>query len=153
MKKITSRSTFFSKKVFPTVLFAFPTVVVIKLLFFNDGHSPEIIPLAATILAMVFCYLVMRKLVFDLIDEVYDEGDSLLFKNAGKEFRVSLRDIKNVSYLHMCSPPKVTLSIRYETELGSELTFCAPIHFIPERDSVIEDLINRIDRARDTQVC
>jgi len=59
----------------------------------------------------------MKKLVFDLADEVYNEGSTILFRNKGKEVRVNLKDIKNVSYSAMMSPPRVTLSIRYNTEL------------------------------------
>ena len=53
----------------------------------------------------VFGYFIMKRLVLDLIDEVYDEGTTLLFRNRGKEVRVSLKDIKNVSYSIMTNPP------------------------------------------------
>ena len=49
---------------------------------------------------MGFGYFVMKKLVFDLVDEVWDDGEALLIKNRGQEERVALRDIKNVSYSH-----------------------------------------------------
>jgi hypothetical protein len=88
----------------------------------------------------------MKKLVFDLIYEVYDEGETLLFREKGKEVRVSLADIKNVSYSWMISPPRVTLSIRYMTELGDKLSFSPPASFIKNKD--IEELIDRIDKAR-----
>jgi hypothetical protein len=91
----------------------------------------------------------MKKLIWDLIDEVYDEGTSLLFKNKGKEVRVSLRDIKNVSYSTMTSPPRVTLSLRYKTGLGNELSFSPPASWIPfKKNEDIERLIDRIDKAR-----
>jgi hypothetical protein len=91
----------------------------------------------------------MKKLVFNLIDEVYDEGETLLFREKGKEVRVSLADIKNVSYSWRMSPPRVTLSICYMTELGDELTFSPTASFIPLRKNRdIEELIDRIDRAK-----
>jgi len=91
----------------------------------------------------------MKKLVWDLIDEVYDEGAALLFKNRGKEFRVNLKDIKNVNYTTMTNPPRVTLSIRYKTELGAELSFSPPASWIPfKKNRDIEVLIDRIDKAR-----
>ena len=49
---------------------------------------------------MGFGYFVMKKLVFDLVDEVWDDGEALLIKNRGQEEHVALRDIKNVSYSH-----------------------------------------------------
>ena len=97
----------------------------------------------------VFGYIIMKKLVFDLIDEVYDEGASLLFKNKGKEVRVNLKDIKNVSYTAMGNPNRVTLSIRHKTAFGDELTFSPPQSWIPfKKNKDIEELIDRIDKAR-----
>ena len=94
-------------------------------------------------------YVIMKKLLFDLIDEVYDEGETLLFREKGKEVRVSLADIKKVSYSWRMSPPRVTLSICYMTELGDELTFSPTASFIPFRKNKdIEELIDRIDKAR-----
>jgi hypothetical protein len=96
-----------------------------------------------------FGYFIMKKLVFDLADEVYDEGESLLIRNKGKEVRVNLKDIKNVSYTPMMNPPRVTLSIRYSTELGDELSFSPPASWIPfRRNKDIAELIDRIDKAR-----
>ena len=97
----------------------------------------------------LFGYFVMKKLIFDLIDAVYDEGDSLLFKNNKKQIRVNLKDIKNVNYATMVNPPRVTLSIRYQTEFGDELSFSAPTSFIPfKKNTDIKNLIDRIDQAR-----
>ena len=76
-------------------------------------------------------YFIMKKLVFDLIDEVYDEGETLLFRDKGKEVRVSLTDINNVSYSSMMNPPKVTLRIGYMTELIDKLSFSPSANFIP----------------------
>jgi hypothetical protein len=47
------------------------------------------------------------------------------------------------------NPPRITLSIRYMTELGDELTFSPPASFIPLRKNRdIEELIDRIDKTR-----
>ena len=100
----------------------------------------------------IFGYFILKKLVWDLIDEVYDEGTTLLFRNKGKEIteaRVNLRDIKNVNYSTMTNPPRVTMSIRYVTDLGDELSFSPPASWIPfKKNKDIEELIDRIDRAR-----
>lgn len=94
-------------------------------------------------------YLILKHLVFDLMDEVYDEGSSLLFKNNGKSVRINLTDIKNVSYTVVINPPRVTLSLRHKTELGDEITFSPPASLIPFRKNKdIMELIDRIDRAR-----
>lgn len=97
----------------------------------------------------VIGYFIMKNLVFDLMDEAYDEGSSLLFKNNGKSVRVSLADIKNVSYTVVINPPRVTLSLRCKTEFGDELTFSPPGSIIPfKKNKDILELIDRIDRAK-----
>jgi len=149
MKKLTSKSTFFNKKIFPTIWFGFLAFFVITSLLASGDEGPGPMFIIMPIFMAVFGYFIMKKLVFDLVDEVYDEGDSLLFKNAGKEVRISLRDIKNVSYQTMMNPPKVTLSLRHETDLGNELSFSPPMSFIPfKKNKDIEKLIDRIDQAR-----
>jgi hypothetical protein len=150
MKKLTSKSTFFNKNIFPAIWFGFLGFFVLTTLLASDKESgPGIIFIAVPIFMAIFGYFIMKKLVFDLIDEVYDEGTSLLFKNGGKEIRVNLKDVKNVSYSTMVNPHRVTLSLRYKTELGSELSFSPPMSFIPfKKNADIEELIDRIDKAR-----
>jgi hypothetical protein len=150
MKKLTSRATYYQKKIFPVVWFGILVLIACGALLtgaVNSGPGIMFILVPASMAAIG--YFIMKKLVFDLIDEVYDEGETLLFREKGKEVRVNLADIKNVSYSWMMSPPRVTLSIRYMTELGDELTFSPPASFIPMRKNRdIEELIDRIDKAR-----
>ena len=94
-------------------------------------------------------YVLMKRLVFCLMDEVWDDGSSLIVRNKGKEVCVRYADIRNVSYSPFMNPPHVTLSVRRETEFGSELTFSAPICLVPLRKHRdIAELIDRIDQAR-----
>jgi hypothetical protein len=96
-----------------------------------------------------FAYLIMKKLVFDLVDEVWDDGDSLIVRNAGREERIPLTEIRNVSYSVLVNPPRVTLSLRQPTNFGSEVTFCAPLQLVPFSTSpIINKLIDRIDAKR-----
>jgi len=150
MKKLSSKTTFIYKKLFPIFWFGFLTIFLCVGLFTSiKENGPGIMFIVIPIAMMVFGYFLMKKLVWDLIDEVYDEGSALLFRNKGTEFRVNLKDIKNVSYTTMTNPPRVTLSIRYQTELGDELSFTPPASWIPFRKNKdIEGLIDRIDKAR-----
>jgi hypothetical protein len=87
--------------------------------------------------------------VFDLVDEVWDDGDTLVIKNRAEEERIALSDIKNVSYSPFMNPPRVTLSLRRPTVFGDEITFGAPMRIVPFSTSpIINDLIDRIDLAR-----
>jgi hypothetical protein len=115
----------------------------------TKGNGGRIVFIVAPIVMMVFGYFFMKKFFWIFIDEVYDLGTDLLFRNKGMEFLVNLSDIKNISYNTWVNPPRVTLSIRYQTEMGDELSFSPPSTWIPFlKNKDIVSLIDRIDRAR-----
>ena len=151
MRLVSSKMTFFNKRVIPTIWFGFLIVFIGLSLFTGAGRNAAsplpflIVPAIMT----VFGYLVMKKLVFDLADEVWDDGDTLVVKNAGQEQRIALSDIKNVSYSPFINPPRVTLLLRRPTIFGDEITFAAPVRLVPfSKSPVITDLIERVDLAR-----
>lgn len=99
----------------------------------------------------IFGFFIFKKLLWDLADEVYDEGESLLFHKGGKEQRVHLKDIINISYAQMSSPERVILQVRSEGDIGKELVFNPPMRFNPfSKNPIITELIERVDRARNT---
>jgi hypothetical protein len=150
MKKLSSKSTFFYKRIFPAIWFGFIGFFVLIALFSEQmNKNPNIMFLIIPVFMAALGYFIMKHLVFDLIDEVYDDGLSLLFKNSGKEVRVNLIDIKNVSYTTLINPPRVTMSIRHQTEFGDKLSFSPPASLVPfKQNPDIAELIDRIDRAR-----
>ena len=150
MKRLSSKATFLYKKLLPLSWFGIVIIFICTgLLADIKGNGPGVIFIVAAIGMGVLGYFFMKIFFLDLIDEVYDEGTNLLFRNKGMEFRVNLRDIKNVSYTTLVNPPRVTLSIRYQTEMGDELSFSPPSTWIPFlKNKDIVSLIDRIDRAR-----
>jgi hypothetical protein len=151
MRRISSRATFFNKRIFPLVWFGFLALFISVPLFASQRlNSVPLIPfLLFPALMAVVGFFVMKKLVFDLVDEVWDDGDSLLVRNGSQEQRIPLGDTKNVSYSPYMNPPRVTLLVRGATVFGGQITFAAPIRFVPFSTSpIIDDLINRIDTAR-----
>jgi hypothetical protein len=145
MRRISSGWTFFYKRVFPLLWFGFLVVFVGIGVVNGQGPFVVIVPIAM----IGFGYFIMQKLVFDLVDEVSDDGDALVVKNRGQEQRIALADIKNVNYSPFISPPRVTLSLRRPTVFGDQITFCAPVRLLPFSPSpVIADLIERVDHAR-----
>ena len=146
MRRISSGWTFFYKRVFPILWFGFLVVFAGIGVVRGQGLGVVIVPLAM----IGFGYFLMQKLVFDLADEVWDEGDALRVKNGGQEQRIALSDIKNVNYSPFMNPPRVTLSLRRPTVFGEQITFCGPVQLVPFSSSpVIADLIERVDRARE----
>jgi hypothetical protein len=150
MKRLSSKATFLYKKLLPLSWFGIVIIFICTGLIADIiGNGPGVIFIAAAVGMGALGYFFMKIFFLDLIDEVYDEGTSLLFRNKGMEFRVNLRDIKNLSYTPLVNPPRVTLSIRYQTEMGDELSFSPLWSWIPFlKNKDIMRLIDRIDIAR-----
>jgi hypothetical protein len=154
MRRISSQWTFFYKFIFPIVWVGFIIVFLAVAIFAptRSGQGPPIPALIVPIIMLVIGYSIMKKFIFDLADEVWDDGDALVVKKSGQEERIALSDIKNVNYSTMSSPPRVVLSLRRPSVFGDQVAFCAPIRFVPFATSpLIDDLIERIDAARQKQ--
>jgi len=151
MKQISSKSTFFIKKVFPLLWFGLLAFIVVMIVFV--GSPKELRPavfIMPTAMAL-FGYAMMKRLVWDLADAVYDGGDFLLIKNGPTETRVMLANIMNVSAQTFVNPPRITLRLRTPCALGNEISFSPTTSFslLPFKKSAIaEDLILRVDQAR-----
>ena len=108
--------------------------------------------LMAPVVMAVIGYMLFRRMLFDLVDEVWDDGDALVVKNAGVEERVPLRNIINIGYSLLTNPERVTLTLRDAGALGEEITFmplARPFSFRwLSRNPVIDELIGRVDQAR-----
>jgi hypothetical protein len=158
MKKISSASTAFHKKVFPTVWFGFLALFLAVAIANGALAKANVMFLVVPCVMAVFGYFLMKRLVWDLVDEVYDCGDSLLIRNRGRESRISLGDIINVSSSEATNPPRITLKLvssSATTDLGSEVTFspARPFTLNPfAKIPIAEELIVRVDRARSARV-
>jgi|SRR5665213_607125 len=152
MQRLSSRQTWFFKRVFPWLWFGFLAVFVIVMLGAGPSTHTRPVPrglLAAPLVMAVLGYLVFRRLVFNLLDEVWDDGDGLVVRNDGKEERIALRNIVNVGYSMMTRPQRVTLTLRSPGIFGKEVSFSAPTRWLPfGRNPMITELIERVDRAR-----
>src|SRR5215470_18102919 len=107
MERISSRMTFFQKRVFPAVWFGFLFFFVASGLIAGIAEQPAFFLVPA--LMAVFGFLLMRALVWSLVDEVYDGGSFLPVRNRGDEERIALTNIVNVSATIMVNPPRITL--------------------------------------------
>jgi len=100
------------------------------------------------VLMGVLGYIIMKILVFDLVDEVYDCGDHLRVVNRGQERLIDLKDIININSSVMTNPRRVTLSVRGPTGI-EEISFAPPSVWSPfGSNPLVKDLITRVDEAR-----
>ena len=150
MTKISSGNTRFYKKVFPVIWFGILTVFLIATV--STGPLEESTMLLLMPLAMgVFGFFVFKNLFWDLVDEVYDCGESLLTRNRGLEETIPLSNIMNVSASTQMTPPRVTLRLVVPSNFGTEIAFspAKPFSINPcAKSEIVEDLIVRVDRAR-----
>jgi hypothetical protein len=150
MIKISSSQTFIHKRVFPVAWFGFVTVflvVGVAIMGFQKRFEPMMV--VVPIFMLVVGYFVMRLLVFDLVDEVWDDGDALVVRNRGVEETIPLKDIINVNYSGMTNPQRVTLTLREPGPFGAEITFSPPRSWFPfKQPQLVTDLIQRIDEER-----
>jgi len=153
MATLSSKATFFYKRILPALIIGFLIIFIFVPIPFivarGTSEYPALLFLAASIVTIVFLSFRMKKLIFDMVDEVVDLGDALLIKNGRREARIALSDIVNINYTPLRSPPRVILSLRKPSIFGTEVMFCAPVHFAPSKKSpVIDQLIARVDAAR-----
>lgn len=150
MKKISSKYLFITKKIFPLFWFGFLAFFVFQALMQGTYEKDPMFLVVPCIMAVVGFFL-MKKIVWDLVDEVYDCGDSLLIKNRGVEERVPLANIMNVSASINMNPPRITLRLVKPGRLGAEISFSPAASFTLNpfaKNPVAEDLIVRVDKAR-----
>jgi hypothetical protein len=152
-RRISSRNTFFLKRVLPALVFGVLALGIAAPLLLTRGH-PGALPWPALIapLAMaVIFYLLLKRLVFDLADEVTDEGDALRVRFGEEVESVPLAQIINVSYSGVTNPPRITLTLRNAGRFGREITFSPLQRFLSplfRPNPLVGDLIERVDAAR-----
>ena len=151
IKRISSRQTFFLKRVFPLLWFGLVVVSVVAGL--AGARAGKAVPppvFIVPLLLFVIGFVVMRKLVLDLADEVLDEGDALRVRFGSDEERIALTDIINVGYTQFVNPPRITLTLRQPGRFGREVSFCPPQSFFAPfvRNKLARELIERVEAAR-----
>ena len=153
-KRISSRNTFFVKRVFPVLWFGGLALFIGTglTLGVHARSKPPFAVFIAPLLMFGFGYWLMRRLVFDLADEVYDEGDALRVRFRGDEERIPLANIMNISYSGLTNPARATLTLRQPGMFGKEVTF-SPVQkvlgpLLRTSNPIVSDLIERVDAAR-----
>ncbi|HEY0940837.1 MAG TPA: hypothetical protein VGE08_12120 [Steroidobacter sp.] len=151
MKKISSGATVFYKRLFPLLWFGFAGFVSVMAL--RDGlvQKGQWMFLVMPILVGLIGFVIMRQVLWDLVDEVHDGGDYLLIRKGDEQERVPLKNIMNVSATTHINPPRVTLRLVTPGKFGTEVTFTPArktSFSFSTKNPIVDDLIVRVDRAR-----
>ena len=150
MREISSGFTGFNKRIFPALFFG-----LLGLLFTTTvlagPTGPDLVFLMILVLMAALGYFLMRKMVWDLADKVYDCGESLLIEKRGEEETVPLSDIVNVSVSTFRNPPRITLKLIRPGKFGHEIAFAPMAGFGVNpflKNRVADDLMGRVHQAR-----
>lgn len=150
-----SGATFFLKRVFPALWFGFLAFFMAIGLVTTHADGKAWFPFVLIPLAMsMFGFVLFRKLIWDLADEVSLQGDQLHVRKNGIEDRVRLADIMNVSATQLTNPVRISLRLRKQGKFGDEIVFMprTRIRFDPfARNPIAERLILLVDRARQSE--
>jgi hypothetical protein len=153
-KRISSRNTFFMKRIFPVFWFGI-IGLILTIGLTTAGHGAKSVPPFVFVMPVVLLALgwfILRRLVLDLADEVYDEGDALRVRFGNEEERIALGNIINISFAGLSNPQRVTLTLREPGRFGREVTF-SPVQtffgpLLRTTNPIVTDLIERVDLAR-----
>ncbi|WP_458070346.1 hypothetical protein [Rhodanobacter sp. BL-MT-08] len=154
MRRLSSTFTVFYKRVFPVVWLLVPAISGFALWNASmHGRAPAgWLPLLPPVVIFVVGLAIHRKLIFDLVDEVWLDGDQLVIKDRGQQTRIALADVINVNATIMINPRRVTLMLRSDSRFGRTITFipASPRGFGAafKPDPIATDLIGRIDALR-----
>lgn len=150
MTKI-SRDTLFHKRIFPVLWFGLIVLGFGVAMFAAPPRRPPLVFALPLFIMVPIGYLLMRTLVFDLADEVYDCGDHLVVNKGAVSESVPFSNIMNVSATLLVNPPRITLRLIRPGRLGQEISFMPqrPMFYNPfGRNAIADDLIERAYRAR-----
>lgn len=158
MRRLSSSYTFFYKRVFPLLWCGF-LLFVFSMQFLAGRHaripdeSTDILPfLLMPVFMLGIGFFIYYKLIHDLMDEVWLDGDWLVVKNSGEQRRVALADVMNVNATTMTNPRRITVMLRTESRLGRNVSFmpASPRGFLSafKPDPIATELIERVDALR-----
>jgi len=155
-KRISSGATFFYKRMFPFLWFGFIGLFLLVGIVAARSQPVLVLPLIVLPLGIAAVgYLVVKHLLSDLVDEVWDNDRELLVINDGHVEHVPFSNIVNISYSGFTNPKRATLILRQPGRWGAKFSFIPPrssIRIFKLMDNeLVDDLIRRVDQARGAQ--
>ena len=148
MNRISSRWTRFIKWVTPLAWLGGLGYLIIQSAMDNTVERIFIAVVAGLTLGGL---LLMKIFIWNLADEVYDCGDSLLIRRGGMEESVPFSNIENVALALFSRPPRITLRLATPGRFGRTIVFTPPTSPGQEifgRNPIAEDLKAKVQRAR-----
>ena len=74
-------------------------------------------------LLMVLGWIFFRSFLWDVADEVHDEGEALRVRMRGEEETIAFADVANVSITRFTSPQRIMLRLARPGKFGADIAF------------------------------
>lgn len=160
MRRLSSKSTWFYKRVFPLLWFGFILVflgVSLQVEYRTagvDALSPESILVLVGLLIAGVGLVAFRHLIFDRVDKGWlagagSDGDFLVVKNRARKRRTAPSDVITIHSTTHANPRRNTVMLRAGAHYNSDMP-ASPRGFLsafnPGR--IASEPINRVDAAR-----
>jgi len=121
----------------------------------SGGAVAIVTTVVGAILMSAIGFVLMKKLVWDMADEVEDHGDYLVVRKGDEEERIALTNIVKVHETKLVNPPRITLSLGSPGRFGTDIVFTPAMKFRLNplaKHPVVDDLNARADLARARRV-
>jgi len=142
MRKVSS-SPFYLRNIFPMLWFV--GWLYLSVLALGNDLSNDVIYFFMAL--AVFGAIISRMLALRLMDEVYDEGSSLIVRRNSKEQRIYLNQIKQVNAINAL----ISLKTTSEGDIGRNISFIPTSRlFAFKEHSYFFELNERVKRAKNT---
>ena len=123
MRRISSRATFFYKRVLPVFWFGYWITCLVGALGIIGGSEPYLPAILFCGLIVIFSLWMMIRFIWDLADMVWDDGDALIVREGRRQERILFSHIIDVSRIWMSRPSRLTVRLRTPSIFGKTFTF------------------------------
>ena len=150
MKKISSGTTFFTKKLFPLIWFGFLAFMVVESIS-GGWFEEDPMVVAGPLIMAAFGFVLFKYRLWNLADAVYDRGDHLLIRSGSREDKLFLDNIVGVSVSSFSNPTRITLHLSGTEKFEDQVAFIPITRFSwnPfQTNPIAKDLMLRVDQAK-----
>jgi hypothetical protein len=140
MRQISYEMTSYFKKLIPALWLGMLAGVVVLMTIEGQGDTAIFFAVCGT----AVMYLLLRRLIFPMMDTVWVDGDDLVISNRGEEDRFPIANIVNVEGSLIARPEHIRLTVRPPSRFGQTICFWPPFRWLPVGSHpVARELIDR----------
>lgn len=152
MSRISSRQTFYFKRIFPLIWFAL--LAFFLSLGIRAGFARAPMFFITPMMMAAVSFWALRRFLWSVADEVIDLGDALRVRRGEQSELVALTNVARVEFAPG-SPPRIVLHLCRPGRFGATIAFLAPqpLNFAtPASNPVADALAARVARAAERRI-